>query len=68
MSTDALAIINTRRSTRKFAPDAVRKLLGVPETAVPFACVPVGRPAGPAPRTGSRFDEKKVHRQAWGGR
>jgi nitroreductase len=47
--------------------DAVRKLLVVPDTVVPFACVPVGRPAGPASRTGSRFDEKKVHRQAWSG-
>ena len=47
---------------------AVRRLLGVPDTVVPFSCVPLGRPAGPAPRTESRFDESKVHRQAWGGR
>ena len=48
--------------------DAVRRLLGLPETVVPFSCVPLGRPAGPATRTESRFDESKVHRQAWGGR
>jgi nitroreductase len=48
--------------------DAVRRLLGVPDTVLPFACIPLGRPAGSVPRTGSRFDESKVHRQAWGGR
>jgi nitroreductase len=48
--------------------DAVRKLLGIPEDVVPFSCIPLGRPAGPPPRTGSRFDETKVHLQAWGGR
>jgi len=46
----------------------VRGLLGIPDTVVPFSCVPLGRPAGSAPRTGSRFDETKVHRQAWSGR
>ena len=48
--------------------DAVRRLLGVPDTVLPFACIPLGRPAGSVPRTESRFDESKVHRQAWGGR
>ena len=48
--------------------EKVQGLLGMPDNAVPFSCVPLGRPAGPAPRTGSRFDEKKVHRQTWGGR
>ena len=47
--------------------DAVRALLSIPPTVVPFACVPLGRPAGSVPQTGSRFDESKVHRQAWGG-
>jgi nitroreductase len=48
--------------------DAVRRLLGFPDTLVPFACVPVGHPAGSTPRTVSRFDETRVHRQTWGGR
>jgi nitroreductase len=48
--------------------DAVRRLLGVPDNVVPFSCVPLGRPTGPATRIESRFDETKVHRQAWGGR
>ena len=48
--------------------EKVRGLLGIPQDVVPFSCIPLGRPAGPAPRTESRFDEGKVHRQAWGGR
>jgi nitroreductase len=48
--------------------DAVRKILGIPDTVVPFSCIPLGRPAGPPPPTGSRFDETKVRRQAWGAR
>ena len=46
---------------------AVRALLGIPATVVPFACVPVGIPTARA-RSKSRFDEKKVHVQAWGKR
>jgi nitroreductase len=48
--------------------DSVRALLGIPSTVVPFACVPVGRPAGSLPAAASRFDAGKVHHQAWGGR
>ena len=48
---------------------AVRSLLGLPGNVVPFACVPVGRPAqSGAKAAGSRFDAKKVHLQGWGKR
>jgi nitroreductase len=42
----------------------VRRLLGIPEGVVPFAIVPVGRPAeekGPA----NRYDAARVHRDGW---
>jgi len=48
---------------------AVRSLLGLPGNVVPFACVPIGRPAqSGAKAAGSRFDANKVHLQGWGKR
>jgi nitroreductase len=57
--------------TTVFPPnaDAVRVLLGIPKTVVPFACIPVGRPAqSSAKAPGSRFDANNVHVQGWGKR
>ncbi|HTF99467.1 MAG TPA: nitroreductase family protein [Nitrospirota bacterium] len=44
---------------------ATRALLKIPDTVLPFSCVPVGVPAEGTRDTASRFDEKKVHRQTW---
>jgi nitroreductase len=46
--------------------DAVRELLGIPKTVVPFACIPVGRAASAEKKVRSRFDVGKVHVGAWG--
>jgi nitroreductase len=43
----------------------VRALLNIPEHIVPFSCVPVGYGAEGEKNTSSRFNEQKVHRQAW---
>lgn len=50
-------------------PDAAREagareLFGVPEDVVPFALVPLGRPAQPAGRK-SRYDDSRVHWERW---
>jgi nitroreductase len=48
-------------------PDRVtgfRRLLGIPENVVPFALVPLGRPAERKPRE-DRFDAGRVHRNGW---
>jgi nitroreductase len=43
---------------------AVRALLGIPEAVVPFAFVPIGRPAA-RPEPADRYDEGRVHRNGW---
>jgi nitroreductase len=44
---------------------AVRTLLGIPESVVPFACIPIGHSAEGERKIPSRYDEKKVHFQSW---
>jgi nitroreductase len=44
---------------------AVKSLLNIPESVRPFSCVPVGYSAEGEKNTTSRFDEKKIHKQAW---
>lgn len=43
----------------------LRTNLGLPEGIVPFAFIPVGRPAQDPPPVASRFDTARVHRQKW---
>jgi len=45
--------------------DGLRRLLGLPEQVVPFALVPVGRPAE-FPGRDDRFDPSRIHRNRWG--
>ena len=42
----------------------MRKLLGLPETLVPLAVIPVGYPAEEKPRA-SRYDAARVHYNRW---
>jgi nitroreductase len=44
---------------------ATRDLLKIPDSVLPFSCVPVGYPAEVKKDASSRFDEKKVHLQTW---
>lgn len=46
---------------------AVRDILGVPDTLVPFALVAVGRPAE-QPAFEDRYDASRVHRNVWSAR
>ena len=44
--------------------EGIRALLGIPETVVPFALVPIGHPAeSKAPA--DRFDAARVHHERW---
>ena len=44
--------------------EGIRALLGIPETVVPFALVPIGHPAeSKAPA--DRFDPARVHHERW---
>jgi len=42
----------------------LRRLLGIPETVVPFALLPVGHPAEHKPRK-DEFHPERIHRNAW---
>ncbi len=42
----------------------LRRLLGIPETVVPFALLPVGHPAEHKPRK-DEFHPERIHRHAW---
>ena len=44
--------------------DSVRRLLGIPETVVPFSFVAAGYPAREYDMP-ERFDGKKVHYDKW---
>ncbi len=44
--------------------EGIRALLGIPDTVVPFALVPVGRPAERKPPA-DRFDASRVHHERW---
>lgn len=44
--------------------DGLRKLLGIPAHVVPFALVPIGRPAEHKGRE-DRYDPSRVHRNRW---
>ena len=43
----------------------IRQLLGLPEHIVPVSFVPIGHPQGKQPPADSRYDESKVHQNAW---
>ena len=43
----------------------LRRLLGLPDHVYPLAFVPFGHPATRQGRATSRYDETKVHRNAW---
>jgi len=42
-----------------------RKLLNIPEHVVPFAVIPVGRPAEQKPPRPDRYNETRIHTNAW---
>ena len=42
----------------------IRALLGIPESVVPFAIVPLGHPAESKPPS-DRYDAARVHRERW---
>jgi nitroreductase len=42
----------------------IRRLLGMPDSVVPFAVVPIGHPAESKPPA-DRYDEARVHRERW---
>jgi nitroreductase len=44
--------------------DGIRALLGIPESVVPFAIVPLGHPAESKPPS-DRYDAARVHRERW---
>lgn len=44
--------------------DGFRRLLGLPDSVVPLALVPIGYPAHPGGRA-DRFEERKIHRNGW---
>ncbi|MBI4863929.1 MAG: nitroreductase family protein [Candidatus Riflebacteria bacterium] len=44
--------------------DGMRKLLGLPETVVPLALIPIGWPSEACSRI-DRFDAKRVHHDGW---
>ena len=46
--------------------DGVRRLLGIPESIVPFALLPVGRPAE-RKEPADRYDAARVHHERWRG-
>ncbi|NLG85338.1 MAG: nitroreductase family protein [Firmicutes bacterium] len=44
--------------------EALRRLLGIPEEIVPFALIPIGRPAEEKPPA-DRYDPQRVHYDRW---
>ena len=42
-----------------------RKLLNIPEHVVPFAVIPIGHPAEQKPPRPDRYNEARVHKNAW---
>ena len=44
--------------------DGIRALLGIPESVVPFAIVPLGHPAESKPPS-DRYDAARIHRERW---
>lgn len=43
----------------------MRKLLGIPQSIIPFAFVPFGHPAETKPPS-QRFNPERIHRNGWG--
>ncbi|MGQ9779350.1 MAG: nitroreductase family protein [Bacillota bacterium] len=44
--------------------EGLRRLLGIPEEVVPFALIPIGRPAEEKPPA-DRYDPQRVHYDRW---
>ena len=42
-----------------------RKLLTIPEHVIPFAVIPIGRPAEQKPPRPDRYNEARIHKNAW---
>ena len=43
----------------------LRKLLSIPEHVIPFAVIPIGHPAEQKPPRPDRYNEARVHKNAW---
>ncbi len=44
--------------------EGMRRLLDIPDQVIPFALIPIGRPAEEKPRE-DRFIEERVHMDGW---
>ena len=42
-----------------------RKLLNIPEQVIPFAVIPIGHPAEQKPPRSDRYNEARIHKDAW---
>lgn len=49
---------------RQERAEGLRKLLGIPANVVPFALIPIGRPAEKKPPA-DRYNEARVHHDKW---
>jgi len=49
---------------RRDREEAMRKLLGIPDSVVPFALIPVGHPREHKPPS-DRYDAERIHHECW---